>query len=68
MTERPRHCPFCGYETKSDELGWAIIVNTNTGERFFQCDKCKARGPSNNCKTNEEAVAAWNTRTEENNG
>ena len=53
-------CPFCGNVIRSEELSWSILINTYTGERCVQCDKCKCKGPLK--KTNEEAIESWNGR------
>ena len=45
-------CPFCG--------GEAEMVSTNYG-RFIRCEMCKAMVKAYD--TNEEAIKAWNTRT-----
>lgn len=50
-------CPFCGhlgrYWEYQHDYGW---------ERRVDCDNCTVTGPD--CATKEEAIAAWNKRTD----
>mgnify|MGYP003362451693 CR=1 FL=1 len=54
MSEKLKSCPFCGDDEplmRGDD--WSYV----------ECDECDASGPE--CKTEAEAITAWNTRAGE---
>ena len=68
MTGQLKSCPWC--KSKDIEIRPRSCISTDVEKRFgsrsihkyMQCQSCGASGPD--CYSEEEAVAAWNTRHE----
>lgn len=54
MSEQPKACPFCGWETIVDEA--FFLPN----KHICKCNACGAR--TRICRTWEDAVKLWNMR------
>ena len=56
MPNELKPCPFCGGEASM------IKVDYVRGNTYCYCTECKAKSPY--CLTREEAINAWNRRSE----
>ena len=55
MSEKLKPCPFCGGDAK-------MYNDCDTFLGYVYCPKCRGRA-GYECQTNDEAIAAWNKRT-----
>ncbi len=69
MTDKLKSCPFCG-NTPEVEPGEYTGVSSHMGTLYsVQCstegdDECPCYPGTGDCRSEEEAIAQWNTRAE----